>query len=342
MDDKLLLKAAFLVFQKLSLLNKNISIELLQRLTKLAEHFRDMSLDARRLALALNRNWLFAAKRCQDNIISVLDEIPYKISAIKQLTDNNANEETAVIVTQIYQELKQIQQEFAGLSYNKEKKIIAVITKPITLEDIYLGPFQIELHINKLTKLYNECPYYCVALEPNPAVNNEEVTHPHVSGERLCEGEGSAPIRAALEQGRLYDFFSVINSILNTYSPDSPYVSLDEWEGGASCYDCGINISNDDSYYCGFCDQVYCCECSSYCKSCDETTCLGCGGSCPDCEEFVCHNCLKKCVECGETFCQLCLEDDVCKNCKELIETEKLENTKNETDGKQDDFKMAG
>lgn len=342
MNDKLLLKAAFLVFQKLSLLNKNISIEFLERLTKLAEDFRNMSLDAKRLALSLNRNWLFAAKRCQENIITVLDEIPYKISTIKQLTDNNTNEETAVTVSQIYQELKQIQQEFAGLNYNKEKKIIAVITKPITLEDVYLGPFQVELHINKLNKLYNECPYYCVALEPNPAANNEEVTHPHISGERLCEGEGSAPIRAALEQGRLYDFFSVVNNILNTYSPDSPYVSLDEWLGGADCYDCGVGINNDDSYYCGFCDRVYCCECSSYCKSCDETICLGCGGSCPNCQEFICKNCLKKCPECGDTFCQLCLEEDVCKNCKEQIETEELENIKNETDRKQDNFKMAG
>ncbi len=40
-------------------------------------------------------------------------------------------------------------------------------------------------------------------------------------------------IRTALEQGRLCDFFSLVRSILNTYSPDSPYVSLYDWCGVA-------------------------------------------------------------------------------------------------------------
>ncbi|MEN6383642.1 MAG: hypothetical protein ABFD79_00420 [Phycisphaerales bacterium] len=344
METKSLLKISFLISQKLAMLEKNRSVELLERLTKLAEQFRELTVEARRIALALKRNWLFAAKRCQENLIRILNDIPFEVESIKQLTDKNSDEEAGNIinVSQIFEELKQVQLEFDGLEFNKERKTLSVTTKSIVLEDTELGPFQIELHLNKLSKLYKENPYFCIAAEPNPAVNNSDVTHPHVSGNTLCEGDGSVPINAALEQGRFYDFFSIVNNILNTYSPDSPYVSLDNWLGGAECYDCGTGISDDDSYYCGFCDRVFCENCSSYCRSCDESCCLGCGGSCPSCQEFVCHNCLKKSVECDETFCQLCMKDNICENCKEQIETEELENTQNETDKQQDNFKMAG
>lgn len=343
MDNKSLLKLSFLISQKLASLEKNMSVELLERLSTLAGHFKELTTEARRIALALNRNWLFAAKTCQENLIRILDEIPFNVETIKQLADTNKSDNSAnVTVSQVFEELKQIQQEFDGFNFNKERKTLSVTTKPITLEDVYLGPFQIELHINKLAKLYKESPYFCIAIEPNSAANNNEVTHPHVSGNKLCEGEGYVAIKTALEHGRLYDFFSVVNSILNTYSPDSPYVSLDDWLGGADCYDCGTGIGEDDSYYCGFCDHVFCNHCSSYCRSCDESCCLGCGGSCPNCEDFVCHHCLKKCPECGETYCQMCMENSICENCKEQIETEELENQKNETDRKQDNLKMAG
>ncbi|MGD0784337.1 MAG: hypothetical protein ABR969_00785 [Sedimentisphaerales bacterium] len=340
MDDKTMLKLAFLMHEKLSALRRNLAVEILENLSGLTNHFKELSVDAKRISLAVNRNWFFAAQQCQARLGRTLEELSYDITRIKQLTDENDREPPVIDASLIFEELKQIQREFTGLNFNKEQKTISVITKPITLEDIYLGPFQIELHIGRLSKLYKESPYFCIALEPNPAGNNDDVTHPHVSGGILCEGEGSVTIRAALEQGRLCDFFTLINSILNTYSPDSPYVSLEDWEGGESCYDCGTGINNDDAYYCTFCDRVYCSECSSYCRSCDDTCCLGCGGSCPNCEEFVCHNCLKKCPECGETFCKMCMEDDVCENCKE--QQEELENQNNETDGKQDDLKIAG
>jgi len=111
------------------------------------------------------------------------------------------------------------------------------VTEPITLEDVYLGPFRIQLELNKdirlssveaLSELYQGGAYHVIALEPNLAATDASVNHPHVSNERLCEGDGYAPIRAALEQGRLCDFFTLVRSILNTYSPDSPYVRLDD------------------------------------------------------------------------------------------------------------------
>ncbi len=42
---------------------------------------------------------------------------------------------------------------------------------------------------------------------------------------------------AALTEGRLLDFFMIVRQVLQTYSPDSPYVSLDDWYG-RQCSDC--------------------------------------------------------------------------------------------------------
>jgi len=117
----------------------------------------------------------------------------------------------------------------------------------VTLDGVYLGLFKIQLELDKLCKLYRDSPYCIIALDPHPAATSDEVTHPHVSNERLCEGDGSAAIKATLEEGRLYDFFTLVKNILNTYSPDSPYVALMDWDG-EPCYDCGYVMSREDTY----------------------------------------------------------------------------------------------
>ena len=145
----------------------------------------------------------------------------------------------------VVEELTQVQQEFGDLEFNKAEDTISVVTEPITLEDVYLGPFRIQLELNKLSELYQGGAYHVIALEPNLAATDASVTHPHVSNDRLCEGDGYAAIRAALEQGRLCDFFTLVRSILNTYSPDSPYVRLDEWDS-TPCYECGYVMNSDN------------------------------------------------------------------------------------------------
>jgi hypothetical protein len=308
-------------------------IELLNQLGTFAESIKDIANLSRKLSTSLSHNWLSAADDCSAGINRVVDDISYCITNLKQLLDKPVVE--IPTLSFILEELRQLQQEFGQIDFQKGEKTISVVTEPITLQDTDLGPFKIQLELKKLSELYKTSPYLCIALEPNPAATNEEVTHPHVSNERLCEGDGYTAIRAALEQARLIDFFSIVKSILNTYSPDSPYISLDDWSGVA-CYDCGGMIDSESTYYCYSCDRDFCESCSSYCRSCDETCCLGCGGNCPSCEEFVCRNCIKTCSECGETFCKMCMEDDVCKNCKE--EQKELENT----DENENKFKIAG
>jgi len=86
----------------------------------------------------------------------------------------------------LFAELKQLQQEFGNLHFDGENNSISVETDPIELDGLYLGPFRIEPHLNKLRELYGTSPYCVVALDPHPAATDQTVTNPHVSNERLC------------------------------------------------------------------------------------------------------------------------------------------------------------
>ena len=322
-------------------------IELLTQLSAFAGLFQQFTGESKRLGASLVHGWLSAANECRGGIERLIDDMKSQASMIERL---NKEPEEVPALSNIVEELRQLRQEFDKVSFDKKKHTISVITKPITLMDIYLGPFEIQLKIKKLAELFKECPYYCIALDPHPASSSEDVTHPHVSGDRLCEGEGYAAIRKALEQGRLCDFFTLVMGILNTYSPDSPYVALENWDGTA-CYDCGYIVDSENSYYCEHCDNTFCEECTTCCRSCDETVCLGCLQSCSFCDERVCPSCISKCADCGSRCCSSCLDEDICPDCKDLLEKENEERTEqdnrnNENTGtaetKKPEAKLAG
>jgi hypothetical protein len=275
----------------------------------------DTTKDSHLFYAAIERNWLSSAEQIISRVNRNLNDFSYHLQRFKELV--NSDETVLPKLADIYAELIQIEQEFGEIKFDSNEKAISVTTEPITLNDIPLGPFEVKLSIGQISKLYSDAPFRIIALRPNPAGSNDEVTHPHVSDERLCEGEGHVSIRSAIEQGRFCDFFTMAVNILQTYNPDSPYISLDDWEG-ISCYDCGCTISSDDCYYCEYCDRDYCSQCSSYCQMCDTAMCLGCAYGCPSCNEPVCRNCTAKCKDCEETFCKDCLDEEgLCQNCQE-------------------------
>src|ERR1700722_10653274 len=118
----------------------------------------------------------------------------------------------------IYGELSALPAEFDGFSVDFEREAISVTTERVLLEGIDLGPFEIRLHWKRIGE--HRC-YDVVALEPNPARESNDVTHPHVRSEQLCEGDGHEAIRRALLSGRLSDFFQIVTQILNTYNGGS-------------------------------------------------------------------------------------------------------------------------
>jgi hypothetical protein len=111
------------------------------------------------------------------------------------------------------EEVQQIEEDFDQVSIDWKKKIVIATTEPITLRDVYLGPFAIHFCWERLLHQADVACFDVVALEPRPPVANGHVTHPHVKDRSLCAGDASVPIRKALDQGRLADAFCLISGV---------------------------------------------------------------------------------------------------------------------------------
>ena len=235
-DTKNCVRMADRIRESLKQLRYGRYLELNRQMTTLTDRLQQLTAESRKMRASIARGWLSAAHTCCDNLCRLLGEIEYSVPRVRPLAEKPQKDIPTLLV--LVDELDALQQEFGDIELDASKNTLSVVTEPITLDDIYLGPFRIQLEFDKLEQLYHRSPYSVIALEPNPAATNDSVTHPHVSDEKLCEGEGCAAIRSALEEGRICDFFTIVRSILNTYSADSPYVRLDDWDGRV-CYDCG-------------------------------------------------------------------------------------------------------
>jgi len=209
--------------------------------------------------------------------------------------------------------------------------VIAAATEPIILEETDLGPFTIEFHWDRLRRSRGISCFEIVALRPNPAASNSEVTHPHFRDGALCAGDAADSIAAAVAQGRLADAFMLIRGVLGNYNSSSPFVSLSEWDG-TNCQDCGVSVSSDDRYCCARCDGDYCDGCTGICARCQDCNCLSCLTECAVCDERIClscrvlsanssrdccPDCVKPCAGCEVEFAADELDDDntLCPSC---------------------------
>ena len=309
------IRAANMLLQALYGLKYERLRQIQQRLEDFSCKCSDVTKNSRIFQRAVDRCWYPSAEKIRSRISRNLNDFSHHLDQFK----NTVNTDGIKLPKpgDIFAELMQIKQEFGEIKFDLKARTISVITESIVLDEISFGHFEIRLFLNEIKKLATESPYKIIALEPNPAGSDCDVTHPHVSHEKLCEGDGFIPIRKAIQQGRLNDFFTIIVQILQTYNPDSPYVSLDDWEG-ISCYDCGYTVAGDDCYYCEECENDFCSQCSSYCQICDTTICLDCSYECPACNQPVCRHCTVVCAECDETFCKDCIDDEgLCDSCQE-------------------------
>jgi hypothetical protein len=222
-----------------------------------------------------------------------------------------------------------LEEEFAPVKVDPKSVEICVTTEPVILEGIYFGPFEILLDLRCIG---DQSPYRVVAVEPNRSSTNENVTHPHVSDETLCEGDGRTAIRAALAAGRLYDFFVLVHQILNTYARGEAYVELSDWDG-VPCKDCGSLTNEDNLVSCRSCEDTLCLDCAVTCQVCGDDQCAGCTSTCAVCDSYVCDSCLARCAKCQSLACSDCLVDGVCTQCHEEEEEDHETETTAETIG---------
>ena len=257
----------------------------------------------------------------------MLREFQHELSGITQRMQINAP--VIPSLGDVVDELSQLEEEFGEWRYEATGRRLVVSTDAIELEGIYLGPFEVWLELDRIPEQTWPHAYYVVALDPRPAASNQEVTHPHVSGERLCMGDAAVPIRSALENGRICDFFMLVRSVLVNYNPHSPYVALSEWDG-TSCYECGALVDDESRYMCERCERDFCGECTSYCRRCDCTICSGCMTECEFCNDWYCQACIGECDGCGHVICEGCQEDRLCPDCRAAQEEEDEQGTEDE------------
>ena len=212
-------------------------------------------------------------------------------------------------------ELDALEAEFGRFETGERGMVLRVVTEPVTLEGIALGPFAVELVLARLGRDPGPSCFRIVALDSNPAVGREEVTHPHVSGEELCAGDATVPIQRALADGRLADAFVLVRSVLSTYHGGSAHVALDVWDG-LSCGDCGDRADRAETGRCGACECDLCDRCQSSCRSCGATRCRGCLVDCDGCDDPCCDLCLEL-VRSGASFCPACRA--TCHQCRAVV-----------------------
>ena len=265
---------------------------------------------SRLLTICAGREWNGAAESLCDRIRRMLLDQSYYSVHIEQALQGGGRRVFGV--RDILADLRQVEEEFGGFRYDRGQKTLSVTVGPVELEGVYLGEFEIRLLVANLAQACRSNTIYrIVALDPHPAGCNQSTTHPHVSDERLCEGEASAGIRSTLAEGRICDFFQLVNAVLTTYNPSSPYVALADWNG-RPCHDCGETMSESNSSSCSSCDNDFCDGCISFCRSCDESTCPACLECCSACGEKMCPSCKTECPDCGETLCPSCLKESKC------------------------------
>lgn len=266
----------------------------------------------RQIERAASRGWRSAAQSLARDLADSLRYMSRELENAARTIETHLQPVNLSTPSEIFRDLLAIHQEFDEVTIDLKTHEICATTDRIVLEDIPLGAFQIRLDWQRLGGTRH--PYRVVALDPHPAARNDEVIHPHVQGEQLCEGEGRSAIAAALAECRLLDFFLLVSQVLHTYGRGNAYVELTAWRG-VPCDDCGQNVDEDERYVCHHCDSTLCDSCAGTCEHCQQSFCTSCLHKCPACGWDYCRSCLRTCPVCRKQFCEDCREGDLCRSC---------------------------
>lgn len=283
-------------------------------------YLTDIKRVMKRYNLARNKGFKYATAHVGRRLSSVMTRLESATIKGREVLDRElraAQQHSFLSMSDIMAEINALFMMFERVEIKSERDfgpVLAVTVGPITLEDVNLGSFKIELNCNGY-----EPRYWVRALEPNCPGGDSDVTHPHVNDDVLCEGDGSHLIRNAFKEGRISDFFLIVEQILNTYNSESAYVELQYWEGIA-CYGCDTMMSDgDDTYSCDHegCERQSCEDCSRLCQSCDSSLCSAHACSCDCCGDTSCRSCLEECRACGHDVCGTCTA--TCKKCDKEV-----------------------
>ncbi|MHA2069553.1 MAG: hypothetical protein ACXABY_34755 [Candidatus Thorarchaeota archaeon] len=124
---------------------------------------------------AVNRGWFRSAEKIKARVNRNLCDFSYRLQQFKNLADSD--EIKLPKLADIFADLLQIEDEFGELNFDRNAKTVSVITDPVILDGLALGTFEVRLLVDQIGKLYTKSPYEVIALEPNPAATDSNVTH---------------------------------------------------------------------------------------------------------------------------------------------------------------------
>ena len=179
----------------------------------------------RQINMAQERGWHLAARSLTVELANSCRSFHRQLETAFRRLPTESMPALRPTVSAVYQDLLALRNEFDDVEIDPKAHELAVTTDTIELDGVLLGDFQIRLDWSQIGLVSQ--PYRVVALDPHPASRRDDVTHPHVQDERLCEGDGRAAIAAALAEGRFYEFFLLVNQLLHNYGHGSAFVELD-------------------------------------------------------------------------------------------------------------------
>jgi len=196
-------------------------------------------------------------------------------------------------------------------------------TDPIHLEyddyQLELGEFEIKICYTETQEPFIEAH----ALNPNPSEDGN-YEHPHTSDGLICLGKAKDKVEYMLNSGMITELIILIEILLKTYNPDSPYRTIEEWIKEYECIECGKNMRSDEYNKCIKCDRIICDDCKTEIYDVGASVCSCCA------EELYCEMCKEHKMEtielscCSMKTCLHCkLEETInCKTCRSLIHTD--------------------
>ena len=204
------------------------------------------------------RGWQLAAEHLRTNLGRTIPSVQSALAAIVSQLSQIMTTEQSASVGDIYADLVAIENEFDDVDFHLRDRLAqrdhgadrAGWRRSRSIRDT-TGMGWLTAQKQPIVSSPR------ILIRPSPIDN---VTHPHVMDEHLCEGDGRTAIRQALGQGRLLDFFMLVAGGLRTYNPESPFVALEMWHG-ETCSDCGAVVDDDERFACQRCDETVCSEC---------------------------------------------------------------------------------
>jgi len=334
-------------------LNHCLETRFIETLTHPFDQVKDARdvLDSIELIELRKRVELYAAARLHRDRLYVMRRLQYDLQVARDLLDRAVKHllkdkeifseiardprmrSTPIPTTaDLLDDIKALEREFPKWQLCDDEFVVTTESIVLTADahSVDLGQFEIRLDLDALER--GVSVYRIVALSPNMRENH---IHPHVSSDRLCEGAAEYPIKNALANGLIYDFFLIVYNTLSEYNSQSPYVKLEHWTGDfydhdeddedneddeddwTYCAICDARVLRDEACSCNDCGSLVCSMHASYCATGDTMLCTACLTQYQDqnaavgrpqrscCRQAGAHGCRLHvnlpCVICGES-----------------------------------------